>query len=515
MCLSCSSADRPGPVEDGEPQRPDRAPPVSSAFQTRKCFVEPPRGHAADCGFVSGQGVELAVMVIYSNADAPVDPVVYLEGGPGASAIELARYEPFVFSHILAQRDLVLIDQRGTGHSIPSLQCLNNLEPSFEAELELLAGCRNEWAGRGVELADFNTRENARDIDRVRQALGYASWNLYGISYGSRLALTVARDFPEGVRALALDGVLPPQVDLLAGGLPSIAGSLEAVAEACHEQSACSDAYGDIATKLFELVDRLESEPVELQLDAGGSLTLNGRLAFAVFVQLLYVSDVLPYLPAAIVAVHEEDYSLFEALLSSGALGTGLAAGMYYSVTCQDEAAFTSSEQIEDARAHLDPRDLLAFDATALLQVCDVWDVPDSPESENERVESDIFSLVTSGAFDPVTPAAYGEAAASGLENSQHFVLADQSHGASLGSCGQRLLLRFLDDPEAMLPHDCVDALGPPAFEARRQPLSIQPRLQFEVPVSWDDALRLRLVDAVKRGQRLFPAPALPGPLSR
>ena len=117
-------------------------------------------------------------------------------------------------------------------------------------------------------------------------------------------------------------------------------------------------------------------------------------------------------------------------------------------------------------------------------------------------------SLVTSGAFDPVTPPAYGALAAEGLSQSQQFVLADQSHGASVSKCGAKLVNAFFDDPDARLSSDCVESLGPPNFvTGRQQALVTPPRLHFEVPVRWDAELLRRLVDAAERARRLTPRP--------
>lgn len=513
--VACSSPDRPERWNDDPKGVPvERVPERSSAFRPGRCPVAPPAGHTADCGTVrvseaeaGSREVELAVMVLYSKAEVPPDPVVYLEGGPGSSAIAITQYEPFVFDPILEQRDLILIDQRGTGFSNPALFCTGGLGVDIAEELELTADCRSEWQERGVDLGQYNTRQNARDVEQVREALGYELWNVYGISYGSRLGLTVVRDYPEHVRSLIIDGVLPLQVDLLAEGVPSLAGSLESLNQACQEQASCAEAYGNLVTRLFESVDRLDRAPVELELAGGQSLPLTGSLAFNVIAQLLYVAEVLPYMPALIAQIYEEDYVLFELLADSFGGESGLAVGMYYSVTCQDEAAFTTRDTIENARAGLDPHYVMGFDATLLMDVCEIWDVPASPASENLAVESEIPSLVLSGAFDPVTPPGFGALAAAGLSNSQEFVLPDQAHGASVSQCGMSLVSSFLDAPTEPLTDRCLGRLGPPGFVTGRwseAELPV-PTLQFEVPVRWDEGLVDRLKRALERSARHWP----------
>jgi len=508
--VACSSPDDRPPHEaedDGRPKVPERAKDKAANFVKHDCFTDVyPEGYARECGTVrvpeggdSSADIELAVMILYSKRSVPDDPVVYLEGGPGASAVSLAWYDPFPFEYILEHRDLILVDQRGTGYSDPSLSCRVDAD-SVDEELAAVARCQTGWEEEGVDLRQYNTRENARDLDRVRQALGYEHWNLYGISYGSRLALTIARDFPNSVRSMAIDGVLPLDADLLGDGVASMAGSLERVSAACDAQSDCAETYGDVTEKLFEAVDALEAEPAEIE---GGLLT--GSAAFSVIVQLLYSAEVLPYIPALVAGLHAGDYSLFEQLLHGAEAGPGFAVGMYYAVTCQDEAAFTSAEIVDAKREAYDQRYALAFDAKILLEICDRWDLPASPASENEPVESDVPSLVTSGAFDPVTPPAYGDMAAAGLSNAQTFVLADQSHGASVSRCGAQLITAFFEDPERPLDSSCVDNLGTPSFRTGGQRLVSAPKLHFEVPVHWNDELLQRLAEAAARARRGAP----------
>ena len=137
-----------------------------------------------------------------------------------------------------------------------------------------------------------------------------------------------------------------------------------------------------------------------------------------------------------------------------------------------------------------------------LLQICKSWDLPASPDRENERVDSDVPSLVTSGAFDPVTPPAYGEMAAAGLSSSQTFVLRDQSHGASVSRCGNDLVTAFFDDPERQLDPSCVDGLDVPSFATGRRGLVSAPKLRFEVGVEWTDELIDELAEAAARARR-------------
>jgi len=200
----------------------------SPAIEWTPCWMELPdgfvEGEDIECGYLlvpenrakpgNTPTIELAFAIVYApTEDVQPDPIIYLAGGPGGNAV--ADVESWLEIPYLGDRDLILLDQRGTGYSLPSLNC-----PEVEAgEEEVEAGedngteaCRDRLIDEGVDLQAYNSAENAADVADLRVALEYDEWNLYGISYGTRLALTVMRDHPEGVRSVIIDSVYPPEV---------------------------------------------------------------------------------------------------------------------------------------------------------------------------------------------------------------------------------------------------------------------------------------------------------------
>ncbi|MBJ7454186.1 MAG: alpha/beta fold hydrolase, partial [Blastococcus sp.] len=234
------------------------------------CDFEVPAGVDMQCGTLEvpadredpdGGEVELAFGVVRSDApDLADDPVVYLSGGPGQSTLELVPqgfaqlYEP-----LTANRDLVLLDQRGTGLSEPSLACdeytdvaLESLgsdlsDEELEAEaLDALEECHERLADDGVDFADYNSAASAADLEDLRVALDYDEWNLYGISYGTRLAQQAMRDHPDGIRSVVLDSAYPADADLYAEMPGNAERAMEALFTTCADDPACAAAYPDL-----------------------------------------------------------------------------------------------------------------------------------------------------------------------------------------------------------------------------------------------------------------------------
>ncbi|MFN8420465.1 MAG: alpha/beta fold hydrolase [Anaerolineae bacterium] len=189
-------------------------------LEPASCWMELPEGvvegENITCGYLivpedrsnpSGSTIQLAYAVLSASTESSKsDPVIYLAGGPGGNAV--GTIADWVEAPYLQDRDFILLDQRGTGYSLPSLNC-----PESEQEEEnATQTCHDRLISEGINLQAYNSVENAADVADLRLALGYEEWNLFGISYGTRLALTVMRDHPDGVRSVVIDSVYPPEI---------------------------------------------------------------------------------------------------------------------------------------------------------------------------------------------------------------------------------------------------------------------------------------------------------------
>lgn len=439
-----------------------------------------------------GKAIKLHVAVIRAREKtAQADPIVYLAGGPGASS--LASLLSWTRTDLIETRDFITFDQRGTGFSEPTLHCPNSRSlDSYDVDGAPL--CRLELISKRVNLSVYNSAQSAADLDQLRQALGIAQWNVYGISYGTRLALTAMRDFPTGIRSAVLDGVYPPEVQFVESNVLNGARALKQLFEGCAANRRCNRSYPDLENTFFDVYDTLNGAPVIYNgIDGNGDPVerqMSGFIFYARIRLLLYVSEAIPELPKAIAAVADGEPAALDQLEYGLGLtdSTGLvqekppradkrlqdADGVWNSVQCAEEIPFNSLEQVQQA---LD--DSFAFpdrerfkaqlyaQADSVMSLCKIWKVTLADARETKRVESDIPTLLFSGSYDPITPPAWAESAAEGLSTSYSLLFEDGGHGQT-NDCAQTMMLAFLDDPSKRPSTTCLRSHRAPAWDVQR-----------------------------------------------
>lgn len=480
---------------------------TNSRFIEGRCEFDEPAGYDVECGWLiapedrsnpdNGETVQLHVAIFKTRADgAPDDPIVYLEGGPGGDALEAI---PFTFTQVFAQfvenRDFIMFDQRGTGYSSPSLECKETTDLAYElldadisteealtAEFDALEDCRQRLAEE-ADLSQYNSEASAADLADLRVALGYDEWNLFGISYGTRLALTTMRDHPEGIRSVILDSTYPPEVDLPLEAGVNADRAFNVFFDACSGDAECSTAFPDLRSRFFALVDRLEADPVMVSiLDVftfeSYDALVDGDTLLALLFQSLYSTELIPVLPGLIEDAEQGDYQSMELLLSNFFANIGfISVGQTYSVQCREEVAFTDPEALA-ASGDFDPyiqRFVEAGSNTGpfVLEICDMWDVGIADPVENEPVRSDIPTLVLAGEFDPITPPRWGELAAQNLSHSYFIEFPGLGHGTSVADeCAFSIVQAFLDDPLVLPGTLCVEQMNGPDFVTGDEPVA-------------------------------------------
>jgi pimeloyl-ACP methyl ester carboxylesterase len=466
-------------------------------FEKTDCWFKEPLGHEVECGWLivpedhakpEGNTIKLAVARFKSDAAQPEpDPIVYLEGGPGGSALK--NYPPqfdAYFGPLVKKRDMILFDQRGTGYSQPSLTCpelkqvaletLNqdlSQEQSQALSVKAATNCHDRLVKEGANLAVYNTAQNAADIAALRQALGYDQVNLYGTSYGTRLALTALRDHAAGLRSVIIDSVVPLQVDLFAQVPANGVQALESVFKACDSDAECHQNYPDLQQVLLDTKAKLDKTPVkfDITLKSGEKkeVLLNGDGLIGALFQGLYLTPLIPIFPRMIYDARDGQYDLIGGIIAAQlSQYDDISHGMYYSVHCQEEAPFTDDQLLEANIKQHPEFEVLADKST--LQLCPTWNVPAAAAVENEAVSSEIPTLVLSGEFDPVTPPAYGQEAAKTLSESFTFVVPRAGHGSSVTEdCPRNMVLAFLDNPTQQPNSACLNDMAQGTFE---KPLS-------------------------------------------
>jgi pimeloyl-ACP methyl ester carboxylesterase len=461
----------------------------SDAFRTAECMFDLPAGLSegtdVECGYVqvpeqydspNGPQIELAVAIFRATGNNPAEPLFFLQGGPGGSTID--TYTSYLGIGRLAKlqeaHDLVLFDQRGTLYSRPVLHCSEFWQLTTDTIEErltrsdanmrynaALAECRSRLAAEGINLGAYDSLENADDVDAVRAALGYDTINIYGVSYGSLLALHVMRQHPGMLRSVMIDAIVPTQTNFI----PAIAQSQQrAFSEffaACTADAACDRAYPNLEQTFFDLVARLNKEPARIALtDSDTGTTYNavvdGDTLESWLFQLLYASDIIPALPAVIYQANNGNYRFFSQIMPQIVFDQTLAYGMYNSVVCAEDADYTTSDvDLTGVRPEL--AEYAVEDAESLLAGCRIWDVPALDTRVDDPVTSTIPTLIMNGRFDPITPPSNGVAAAQTLSQSYNLTFGYVGHGAlTTGACAEGIAAAFLADPSQAPDSDCI-----------------------------------------------------------
>jgi pimeloyl-ACP methyl ester carboxylesterase len=467
-------------------------------FESAPCpdLPEPLALPTARCGFLvvpenrsrpEGRTIRLAVAIVPAvSAQPAADPIVHLTGGPGGIAIFEGRL--LVDAGFNRDRDLILMDQRGTFLSEPALTCevidsFNRREVALPLDarstrrrhVAATRKCRRQLVARGIDIAAYNTTENAADFADLRRALGYDRWNMFGVSYGTYLALTIMRDHPEGLRSVILDSTVPPSIVELSEFWPNARDGFQNLFRACTAQARCRSSFPNLERTFTRLVRRLESHPVRTTVadpSTGRStpVVLDGGALVNWLVGMSFYTPSFNEVPSMIAELAAGDPQRIATWRLQQVAPPGLAGyGLTYGVICREWVPFDSEREVlAQGRDVLPryPRSVLSQPPqfTYMFDDCRVWDVPAAPASVREPTVSEIPTLILSGSFDSVAPLAWAYAAAETLPNSRiasipgvgHFV-APESH------CAQSIIASFLlrpDGPDT----NCVATLRPPIF---------------------------------------------------
>ncbi len=421
----------------------------------------------------ASRSIELRVTVIPSLRLQPEpDPLVVISGGPGQSATAFYASTGAAFAAVRRDRDILVVDQRGTGDS-------HSLDCPFDNDADIVTEDPRQLRNLGQDcLAKlpgdprfYTTSVAVRDLDEVRAALGYEKLNLYGVSYGTRVAQHYLRRYPQRVRSLILDGVVP--VDLALG--PDIAvraqAALDAIFDRCVADEPCNEAFPRMREQFQALRAQLGREPVTARLPDPATAqmvdTRFGNMHLHAAVRLLTYSDeTASLLPLLIHEAHSGgrlDPLIAQYLMIERTMGMQFAYGMHFAVVCSEDAPRWDAGAI--------PAETLAatYLGTSFMQgmqaVCDIWPRGIVDEGFNAELHSDVPTLILSGSNDPVTPAAYGEHALKSYPNGRHLVLEGQGHGQLATGCMPRLLANFIRKPDAAnLDTKCLDGVRPAPF---------------------------------------------------
>jgi pimeloyl-ACP methyl ester carboxylesterase len=321
----------------------------------------------------------------------------------------------------------------------------------------------------GINLNTYNTLSSADDLNDVVNALGYKQVNLYGASYGTRLALVTMRNHPGILRSVVLDSVVPAEAKLFNEDPVRYSSSIQAMFDGCTADPKCNVAYPDLKTVFWDLVTKLDAEPISVTapLFTGETLTesVNGSDLVGVTVGLLKTTSLIPSVPESIYRIKAGDDSTFIAMQSSLPYEfEGIDIGLYISVMCHEHILATTPQDLQtamDSQHDIGRYFRLPFfgDAKTLFNTCKVWgSLPPAP-GENDPVLSDIPTLVIEGKYDPATPPIFGQQVAANLSHSYYMEFPNQGHtptATDSSGCAFNTMLAFLDSPDQKPDMTCL-----------------------------------------------------------
>jgi len=459
--------------------RPAAASPTPPTLPLHECRLEHPlklASIAARCGVLAvpldrspagaapvsspptrGATINLSVAVVPAlNRRAQAAPLFLLAGGPGQGAAAMYAGFPSAFARVNRNHDIVLVDQRGTGNSAP-LTC--EYPDDWQASADVMPALRTATQTCLKKFGDrvrfFTTSAAVLDLDAVRKALGYSSIDLYGVSYGTRVAQLYMRRFPQSVHAVILDGVTYPEQAIGPDTPEDGERALQLIVKRCQDSTDCSKAYPDLQRDLDGLRARFGPEVAMITLDDPSSglprkIAFNRSMLNASLRFLSYSATEASLLPTLI---HEAAQGTLaplaaQAIITARQIGDQLASGMQNSVVCSEDVPFFTDADLVRVRNSKTYQG--ADQLEALQEICKLWPRGTPVDADlHSPLHSDIPTLLLSGEADPVTPPADAERAARGLTHHRLLVLSGEGHGQVATACVPHLMADFLDSAAA------------------------------------------------------------------
>jgi pimeloyl-ACP methyl ester carboxylesterase len=395
--------------------------------------------------------IDLSVAVVPALSLEPAsDPFVPIAGGPGQSTIAFYGGWYYAFERIRQHRDILLLDQRGTGNSAAMVCDLEEdvVDGNFSEERtrELTQECLDLLPH---DPRFFTTSVAVRDLEALRLALGYDAFNVYGISYGTRVAQHFARRYPESTRSVIIDGVVPPQIPLGPDIATESQNALDNVFARCVEDAACNARFPEIRADFMLLRGALAEAPVavEYQHPVSGQREIIDFTAdqFAAAVRLLlYNPRTVALLPLVISDAADGNFAPLAAQFNMvvESLTDALNIGMHNAIICTEDVPFIAWDLLDDEA--IDASYMGPLQLRAMKTMCSIWPPGLLDDDLRSPLATDKPVLLLSGGADPITPARFAELAAVDMSNSWHIVGENQGHGLAAVGCMPRVIGEFI-----------------------------------------------------------------------
>lgn len=398
--------------------------------------------------------IDLAIAKIPAlNRKPAASAFTFIAGGPGQSSLQGYVSQSAVFDRILREHDVILLDQRGTGSSSRQ-QCESYQDAEFKdatvwsAEMSRKAAlmCAHEL---GEDVAFYTTSTAVQDLEQLRQAMGYQQLDVYGVSYGTRVAQHYLRRYPQFTRTVILDGVVPVNLSLGPTIATDAQHALQMVFDRCANEVGCKNEFGDIAEKFSALRKKLDNAVVEVAMPdplsgEPGTHRFGPNELGAAIRLMSYSPEMVSLMP---LMIHQASMGNFrpltaQAIQNIDLLEDMLAYGMHNTVVCAEDVPFFDKSAIDTEALTQTYMGDVAYQG--LVETCKVWPSGPIDDDFKQPFESAIPVLLLSGESDPVTPPANAEIAAAYLGNTLSLVVAGQGHNVGPIGCLPKLMSQFV-----------------------------------------------------------------------
>ena len=410
--------------------------------------------------------ISFAILPATEGAALP-DPIVPLYGGPGEQVIAEAGYVARQFATLRGQRDILLVDQRGTGQS-GAMRCRLFDPASPEINLQHFAPptavetCAHELSAR-ADLTQYTYLHFARDLERIRKALGYSQFNLYAGSYGTRAAQVYVRAFPKSIRTVILSSVVPPDLVTPLSMAKASQAQFEATFAACKADADCSTAFPRLRQEFEELLVRLDAGRVRAPVPGAAVITLGRGRVVEWLRGKLYRPSTAAELPWLVHQAHAGNWSpVVDGILAQAReIDAAYSLGLWFAITCSDDVAFLREEDVAPAT---DGTYLGDYRVRQQQAACRAWPEASLPPDYREPVHSEIPTMFLSGDMDAATPLSFTEHVAPGFSDRVEVISRGQGH-TEWNECVARLYRQFVESGKASGIDPTCPAIPRPPFK--------------------------------------------------
>lgn len=415
----------------------------------------------------TGKTIKIAVAVLKSTSkNIDSNPVVFLEGGPGAG--EIGSVWRWLDHPLRKNNDIVLIDVRGTGFSFPKfcpdlgkkfLEILSKNQNSTQDEQQktiAAMACKQDLINRDIDLNAYNSKSISKDLNALREVLKYSKWNVYGVSYGTYTAQVYANDFPQDIKSLILDSSISDISQYYNLNTTNYINSLNKVFEECKNNPNCNKQYPNLESTYYKTIDNLTKNPITVNVDkkiiSSGKFTYNVEDFKISIQQSLYHKKLIEVLPLLITEFNKGNKNTLSSLVAAFSSALGLDYGQYYCVSCNEAIPSNSvAEFSKNEHNFMKLKGGLSFYKSDFL-VCDKWNLGNGNSLKKINSLSNLLSitapvLVFSGAFDPITPASNGTATVDKFKNGFLVNAPTSGHGPSFSKVGIKIVNEFISNP--------------------------------------------------------------------